>query len=115
MEKQELVAFKEIDMEPFNDAMALISGKWKMNILFCLSECGTMRYGEIKNVLGNITHRVLSNKLKELEDNGLISRHEYPQIPPKVEYSLTKKGSSLLPILKMVCDWGKENCPDYNN
>ncbi len=107
MDQQALVNFKQIDMAPFNEAMDLISGKWKMNILFCISEIGTMRYGEIRSTLGNITNRVLSKKLKELEDNDLISRKEYPQIPPKVEYSLTGKGQSLLPILRMICDWGK--------
>lgn len=69
-----------------------------------------MRYGEIKRVLGNVTHKMLSKKLKELEENGLIIRKEYPQISPKVEYSLTDKGRTLLPILKQVCDWGKEYC-----
>lgn len=107
MDQQALANFKQIDMAPFNEAMDLISGKWKMNILFCVSEIGTMRYGEIRSTLGNITNRVLSKKLKELEDNELISRKEYPQIPPKVEYSLTAKGQSLLPILRMICDWGK--------
>lgn len=109
MNKEVLLNFKRIDMEPFNDAMGLISGKWKMNILFCISEIGTIRYGELRSTLGNITHRVLSKKLKELEENDLIIRKEYPQIPPKVEYSLTPKGESLLPILRMICDWGKEN------
>jgi DNA-binding HxlR family transcriptional regulator len=110
MDKKDALAnFKRIDMEPFDEAMELISGKWKMNILFCISEIGTMRYSEIRSTLGNITNRVLSKKLKELEENGLIIRKEYPQIPPKVEYSLAPKGKSLLPILRMICDWGKEN------
>lgn len=113
MDKVALANFKTIDMEPFDGAMDLISGKWKMNILFALSEIGTMRYGEVRTVLGNVTNRVLSKKLKELEENGLIARKEYQQIPPKVEYSLTDKGKTLLPILRMICDWGKVNCPDY--
>lgn len=98
------------DMEPFDQALALISGKWKMNILYCLSEEGILRYGELKKILGNVTHRVLSCKLKELEENELVIRKEYPQIPPKVEYALTEKGETLLPILRMICDWGRENC-----
>lgn len=110
MEKSSLEAFRKNDIQPFNQALDIISGKWKMNILYVLSQLGTMRYGEIKRVLGKITHRMLSNKLKELEDNGLIMRKEYPQIPPKVEYSLTAKGKTLLPILKQICDWGKDNC-----
>ncbi|MBD5069098.1 MAG: helix-turn-helix transcriptional regulator [Lactobacillus sp.] len=109
MDKAVLANFKKIDLEPFNETMDLISGKWKMNILFCISEIGTMRYSEIRSTLGNVTNRVLSKKLKELEENDLIIRKEYPQIPPKVEYSLAPKGKSLLPILRMICDWGKEN------
>jgi len=113
MDKAELKEFKSIDMDPFDGALKLISGKWKMNLLFCLSELDTMRYGEIKRVLGNVTPHVLSVKLKELEENELISRHEYPQIPPKVEYTLTEKGRTLIPILRNICDWGKEYCVDY--
>ena len=113
MDKINLNDFKNIDMEPFNGAMELISGKWKMNLLFCLSEMHTMRYGEIKKTLGGITPHVLSVKLKELEKNGLIVRHEYPQVPPKVEYTLTDKGRTLIPILRSICDWGKEYCVDY--
>lgn len=109
MEYTALKKFESIDKMPFDQALNLISGKWKMNILFAISQLGTMRYGEIKRVCGKITHRVLSEKLKELEVNGLIKRKEYPQIPPKVEYSLTEKGKTLLPILKSICDWGKEN------
>jgi len=115
MDKTDLKEFKSIDMDPFDGALKLISGKWKMNLLFCLSELDTMRYGEIRRVLGNITPHVLSVKLKELEANGLIDRHEYPQIPPKVEYTLTEKGRTLIPILRSICDWGKEYCVDYRD
>ncbi|MBD5429450.1 winged helix-turn-helix transcriptional regulator [Lactobacillus sp.] len=109
MDEEALSKFKQIDMEGFNQALSLISGKWKMNILFALSKLGTMRYGEINHVCGRITHRVLSEKLKELESNGLIMRKVYPEIPPKVEYSLTKKGKTLLPILQDICNWGQDN------
>ncbi|WP_265486856.1 winged helix-turn-helix transcriptional regulator [Lactobacillus sp. PV012] len=107
--KREINNFQTQEMEPFNKALDLISGKWKMNILYALSTLGTLRYGEIQRLLGNVTHRVLANKLKELEEKGLISRTVYPEIPPKVEYTITKKGKSLLPILKQICDWGKAN------
>lgn len=109
MDDAALKKFRQIDMQAFDQALALISGKWKMNILFALSQLGTMRYGEINNVCGRITHRVLSEKLKDLENNGLITRKVYPEIPPKVEYSLTAKGRTLLPILQEICDWGQEN------
>lgn len=65
-----------------------------------------MRYNEIKRILGNITYKMLSNTLKELERDGLIVRKEYPQVPPKVEYSLTEKGKSLMPIMSTMCNWG---------
>lgn len=107
--KIEIDDFQTKEMAPFNQALDLISGKWKMNILYALSTLGTMRYGEIQRILGNVTHRVLANKLKELEENGLISRTVYPEIPPKVEYSITERGKSLLPILKQICDWGREH------
>ena len=105
---QEINDFRKKDMVPFNGALDLISGKWKMNILYALSVLGTMRYGEIQRVLGKVTHRVLANKLKELEENNLIKRTVYPEIPPKVEYSITDKRKSLLPILTQICDWGRE-------
>ena len=102
--------FKKSEMIPFNEALDLISGKWKMNILYALSRLGKLRYGQIKNLLENITPHVLATKLKELEAEGLIKRVVYPEVPPKVEYSITTKGESLLPILKQLCDWGKINC-----
>jgi len=113
MDKAVLEKFNQRDMDPFNGAMDLISGKWKMNLLFCLSELDTMRYGELKTAVGNVTPHVLSTKLKELEQNGLIARHEYPQVPPKVEYTLTAKGQTLIPILRQICDWGKTYCVTY--
>ena len=107
-----LKTFQTTEMLPFNAALGLISGKWKMNILYSLSQLGKLRYGEIKSLLANITPHVLSTKLKELEEEGLIKRTVYPEIPPKVEYSITEKGKSLMPILKQICDWGKINCED---
>lgn len=102
--------FQTTEMLPFNAALGLISGKWKMNILYALSRLGKLRYGQIKNLLESITPHVLATKLKELEEEGLIKRTVYPEVPPKVEYSITAKGESLLPILKQLCDWGKINC-----
>lgn len=75
---------KEVNIEPFAYAMSLINGKWKMHILFWLWKKEILRYGELKRLLGNITHKMLSTQLKELEADGLINRKEYPQIPPKV-------------------------------
>ncbi|MDF2505359.1 winged helix-turn-helix transcriptional regulator [Clostridium sp.] len=90
----------EVNIKPFAYAMSLIDGKWKMHILFWLWKANTLRYGELKKVLGNITHKMLSNQLKELATDGLIIRKEYPQVPPKVEYSLSEKGTSLMPVMR---------------
>lgn len=68
-----------------------------------------MRYGEIKKSLNNITHKMLSQQLKELEADGFIDRKSYPQIPPKVEYSLTPLGESFLPVLEELSKWGKNH------
>ena len=102
----------EVDVRPFAYAIYLIDGKWKMHILFWLWKKGTLRYGELKRALGNITHKMLSSQLKFLEENGLIIRKEYPQVPPKVEYSLSEKGGSVMPILQTLCKWGHDNVPD---
>ena len=97
---------KEVNIKPFAYAMSLISGKWKMHILFWLWKKEVLRYGELKKLLENITHKMLNTQLKELEVDGLIHRKEYPQIPPKVEYSMTELGLTLIPVLQCLCDWG---------
>lgn len=99
----------EVNSKPFEYALSLIGGKWKMNILFWLWKGETLRYGEIKKVLPGITHKMLSNQLKELELDGLVFRKEYPQVPPKVEYSLSDRGKTLMPVLQSLCLWGWEN------
>lgn len=99
----------EVNIEPFAYALSLIEGKWKMHILFWLWKEDTMRYSELKRALESVTHKMLSAKLKELETDGLIHRHEFPQVPPRVEYSLTEKGKSLLPVMHAICAWGHEN------
>lgn len=70
---------------------------------------GVVRFNEMKKYIGSISYKTLSLTLKELEADKLINRREYPQIPPKVEYSLTERGKSLIPILDMMCDWGEHN------
>lgn len=70
---------------------------------------GVVRFNEMKKYIGSISYKTLSSTLKELEEDKLINRREYPQIPPKVEYSLTERGKSLIPILDMMCDWGEQN------
>ncbi len=93
----------------FSYTLSLISGKHKPVILYCLMEFGTVRFNEMRRYLKKVTDKTLSMNLKELERDGLIVRKEYPQIPPKVEYSLTERGKSLMKILDLLCVWGEEN------
>lgn len=93
----------------FSYTMSLISGKHKMVILYCLMEYQPVRFNEMKRYLGKITDKTLSSNLKELEADRLIVRKEYPQIPPKVEYSLSDRGESLMKVLDQLCIWGSEN------
>ncbi len=95
----------------FSYTMSLINGKHKMVILYCLMEYAPVRFNEMRRYLKKITDKTLSSNLKELEADGLILRNEYPQIPPKVEYSLSEKGASLMKILDQLCVWGLENRP----
>lgn len=93
----------------FSYTLSLISGKYKMVILYCLMEFEIVRYNELKRYIGTISHKTLSTSQKELEKDQLINRKEYPQIPPKVEYSLSERGKSLMEILDQLCIWGEKN------
>lgn len=96
----------------FSYTMSLIQGKYKMLILYTLSGYGVVRFNEMKKYIGSISYKTLSAALKELEYDGLVRRKEYPQIPPKVEYSLTDRGESLIPILDALCEWGERHRGD---
>ncbi len=109
--EQEDCLCKNVDVRPFAYAISLVDGKWKMHILFWLWKKETLRYSELKRALGKVTHKMLSNQLKELENDGIIIRKEYPQVPPKVEYSLSEEGKSLMPILSAFCKWGHAHMP----
>ena len=93
----------------FSYTLSLISGKHKMVILYCLMEFETVRFNELKRYLRNVSDKTLSNNLKEMEADRLICRKEYPQIPPKVEYSLSDRGKSLMEVLDELCVWGEKN------
>lgn len=93
----------------FSYTLSLISGKHKMVILYCLMEYETVRFNEMRRYLGKVTDKTLSSNLKELEADKLIVRKKYPQIPPKVEYSLSERGKSLMKVLDKLCIWGEEN------
>ncbi|AZB44388.1 HxlR family transcriptional regulator [Bacillus sp. FJAT-42376] len=87
--------------------LSVIGGKWKMLILWHLGKEGTKRFGELKSLMPGITQRMLVNQLRELEEDRIVHREVYPVVPPKVEYSLTVQGESLMPILEAMYDWGK--------
>ena len=93
----------------FSYTLSLISGKHKMVILYCLMEFEVVRFNELKRYLKNVSDKTLSSNLKELEADNLIIRNEYPQIPPKVEYSLSDRGKSLMKVLDQLCVWGENN------
>lgn len=88
------------------DALGILVGKWKPIILLILLEKGTHRFGELKREVPGITQKMLTNQLRELEAEDIISRKVYPQVPPKVEYSMTEYGKSLEPILVAMHEWG---------
>ncbi len=98
-----------IQETPFGYTLSVIGGKWKMLIIYILAEHQTVRFNDLKRKIGAITFKTLSAQLKELEADGIVSRKEYPQIPPKVEYSLTTKAETLLPVLEQLCEWGEKN------
>lgn len=93
----------------FHYTLSLIQGKYKMTILYTLMEFEIVRFNEMKRYIASISYKTLSSALKELEADGLVHREEYPQIPPKVEYRLTERGKSLIPILDAMCEWGDQN------
>lgn len=93
----------------FSYTLSLISGKYKMVILYCLMEFEPVRFNELQRYLKKISDKTLSQNLKELERDGLILRTVYPQIPPKVEYTLTERGKSLMVVLDQLCVWGEAN------
>ena len=93
----------------YSYTLSLISGKYKPVILYCLMEYEPVRFNEMQRYLKKVADKTLSQNLKELEADDLITRTVYPQIPPKVEYTLTERGRSLVDVLDKLCDWGNEN------
>lgn len=97
---------KELPACPVETTLMLIGDKWKVLILRDLLS-GTKRFGELKKSIGSVSQKVLTAQLRNMEENGLISRKVYAEVPPKVEYSLTELGESLKPILDSMWNWGE--------
>ena len=106
-----LSCIQDADLEQtgFHYTMSLIQGKYKMFILYTLMDFGVVRFNEMKRYIRGISFKTLNALSQSLEADGLVHREEYPQIPPKVEYSLTERGRSLIPILDQMCTWGEEH------
>lgn len=93
---------------PVRTTLKVLGGKWKPLILHYLSR-NTYRFGELRREIPEITQKMLTQQLRELEESGVVQRKQYPQVPPKVEYSLSEYGEGLRPILTAMCRWGKEH------
>lgn len=99
-----------IDLEQtgYGYTLSVISGKYKMIIMYWLAQYKpVLRFNELQRCIGTISYKTLSSTLKELERDGIVIRKEYPQIPPKVEYSLSERGRTLIPVIDMMCAWGE--------
>lgn len=89
--------------------MSIVEGKWKWIILWKIYEAEVIRYNKLEDNLQPIAHKILSAQLKDLESNNLIYREQYNEVPPKVEYSLTEEGKTLIPILTLMSQWGNKH------
>ena len=93
---------------PMDLGINLLSGKWKLQILWTIYKQKVIRFNELRRLVGNITTKTLTDQLRELEELQIIHRTVYPEVPPKVGYSLTAIGATLEPVLKTLCEWGKQ-------
>ncbi len=98
---------KNLPACPIETTLLLISNKWSVLIIHNLMN-GTMRFGELKNSMGNISQKVLTSQLRSLEENGILTREIFAEIPPRVEYTLTDTGYSLESVLISMAEWGKD-------
>lgn len=110
-EIKEKIENKEFNCEK-ELTLSVISGKWKIVIIWYLAQGSSYRFSELQKLLPKITHKMLSSQLKELIEDGIIHREVFAEVPPRVEYSLTPLGKSLLPIIELMYDWGKKRIED---
>lgn len=107
--KKKVENFNNIDNCPIRNIISKLGNKWSLLVLLSLHTNGTMRFNEIHKSIGEISQRMLTVTLRSLEVDGLILRKVYPEIPPKVEYNLTKLGKDLMPHIINLMDWAIEN------
>lgn len=100
---------------PLHYAMEKIGGKWKVQVLCALNNAGVLRYNALRSKLDGVSNTVLSTALKELEQDGLVERQMYPEVPVRVEYRPTESCRKLLPILEALSDWAEEQMKEYGN
>ncbi len=100
---------------PVEATLSVIGGKWKVVILYYLAHAGTHRFAELRRKIPGVSERMLTQQLRELERDGVVHREVYPEVPPKVEYSLTPYGGTLRPISDLMCDWGKKHLKRVKN
>ena len=98
---------KELPVCPVETTLLLISDRWKVLIIRDLLD-GTKRFGELKKSVGSISQKVLTAKLRSMEESGLLTRKIFPEVPPRVEYTLTETGYSLKPVLDSMAEWGRK-------
>ena len=98
---------KTLPVCPVETTLTLISDKWKVLILRDLLS-GTKRFGELKKSIGNVSQKALTSQLRQMEESGLLIRTVFPEVPPRVEYTLTELGQSLKPVLDAMWNWGEE-------
>ena len=101
--------FHHINVCPIRDIISRISSKWAMLVLVTLHSNGTMRFNDIQKSIGEVSQRMLTVTLRSMEEDGLITRTVYPEVPPRVEYKLSERGESLMPLLQSLIDWALEH------
>jgi DNA-binding HxlR family transcriptional regulator len=98
-----------VDPCPVEVTLAVIGGKWKAQLVFHMSRGGAQRFAELRRKTPGISERVLTRQLRELESDGIVRREVFPEVPPRVEYSLTEYGATLKPVTEAMCTWGKRH------
>jgi DNA-binding HxlR family transcriptional regulator len=103
--------FHHIGFCPVRDLLAHVGNKWSTLVLVTLYANGTLRFGDLQRTIGDISQRMLTVTLRQLEIDGMIERTVFPEVPPRVEYNLTDKGRSLMPLMQALINWALENQP----